>query len=167
MMNFIYLLKTFEIIQIIFIILLFIVAVSLHIVPKNYIWILKNKKGQSKVLKSGFHFILPFIFRVKSKVLISEQKGELYLSDVKTKDDVLVSFRIDYSYIITDVSLFSYEYDIANTIIEFIRGYVILIDLDSLSSENKILSDILYPKFKEELGYNGITLTKIMIYHEK
>lgn len=156
-----------EIIAFAIVIVLFFFSISIHYVPKNFLWVLKKKNKTLIVLKPGLHFIIPFTSKLVRKTPTDNLKGEIYLNDVTTKDGSNECFKVDYSYQISNISLYSYEFDLAEYIIDTLRNYIIYIDKDTLHNDSHRLSDIMLSLLKSNIGTNGYSLTKITIYHEK
>lgn len=155
-----------EIVAVILVIVLFFFSITMHIVPNGYIWIIGKKGKPHKFITPGIRFIFPFINKIIDKIPTFEQTKEIYLSDVITKDNSIESFKIDYSFQIMDYSRYSYEFDLSEIIVNCLKDYVILVDKETLTYDNKILSDQIYSLVKEEIVANGFYLTKITIYHE-
>lgn len=155
-----------EIIAIVIVVVLFFLSITIHYVPSNFIWIAQAKDKPSRVLRPGIHFLLPFVNKVISKIQLNEQKAEIYLNDVKTKDGTIERFKIDYSYTINP-NLFIYEYDLSEKIMASFREYIESIDQKTLYHENSIINDKIYFHVKEEIESKGYSITAITIYHEK
>lgn len=154
-----------EIIAIIIVIVLFFLSISIHYVPHDYIWISKRNHYPHKILKPGIHFLFPFVNKVVSKILSTEQKAEIYLNDIITKDGSIEHFKLDYSYTINP-DLFSYEYDLSEKLMSSFRDYIESIDKNTLTHENSIINDKIYFLVKEEIESKGYSITSITIYHE-
>lgn len=155
-----------EVTAYVIVIVLFLLSITIHLIPMNFLWVIKKKGNPYRVLKPGLHFVFPFIYRIIKKVSTEEQKGEIYLSDVITKDGFIECFKIDYSYLINNYDRYSYEFDLSDCIINSLRIYVDSIEKENLQNIN-LVSDKIYSHIKEVIEANGYSLTKITIYHEK
>ena len=158
---------TLEIIAFVIVIVLFFLSITIHYVPNNFIWIFKKKGKPYRILKPGIHFVFPFINKLVKKALIDEQKCEIYLTNVVTKDGSNECFKIDYSYIIKDINLYNYEFDLSDYIIISLRNYVVSVDIETLIYDLNLISNKIYAHIKEVIEANGYSITKITIYYEK
>ena len=73
------------IILLIFAIIIIIITSSIHIVPKNEVFLILRAKKDFLVLKEGLHFLIPFFSKIVKKFSLNEQQLHLSLTDVKIK----------------------------------------------------------------------------------
>jgi regulator of protease activity HflC (stomatin/prohibitin superfamily) len=156
--------QTLEITAVILVAILFVLAISIHYVPKDSFWQLKNKKGIT-VIYTGFHFIIPFYNKITYKGSTLTQTHELYLSQIQTADS-LIDFKIDYSFEVIDPIRYDKEINLDHEISNSLIEYVLTLDNKSLLCDNNTVSDRIYLHIKEIGNKNGLQITKITIYFE-
>ena len=156
--------RALEIIAIILVAILFLLAISIHYVPKDSFWLI-TKRNQKKVINTGFHFIVPFITKITNKVSSLTQTRELYLSQIQTADSLL-DFKIDYSYEVIDPIQYSEEINLDKEITKSLTEFVITMDIKSLLCDNNSVSDRIYLHINNIANNVGLHITKISIYFE-
>ncbi len=95
-------------IPIVILIILFLIASSVKVVPQAKSWVVERLGGYLTTWDVGVHFLIPFIDRVARKVTLKEQVADFPPQPVITKDNVTIEIDTVVYYQITDAKLYAY-----------------------------------------------------------
>ena len=99
---------TMIIVAVVLILVLYILASCIRIVPQAYAVVLERLGAYRATWSTGIHFKLPFIERVARKVNLKEQVVDFPPQPVITKDNVTMQIDTVVFFQITDPKLFAY-----------------------------------------------------------
>ena len=95
-------------ILILIIILLFIIAKTIRIVPQSYAYVVERIGAYNRTCNVGLHVLIPFLDRIANKVSLKEQVMDFAPQPVITKDNVTMQIDTVVYFQITDPKLFTY-----------------------------------------------------------
>jgi regulator of protease activity HflC (stomatin/prohibitin superfamily) len=136
------------ILAILVIILLALIASSFKIVPQAQAFVIEKLGSYHTTWETGFHFLIPFIYRISKRVNLKEQVFDFDPQPVITKDNVTMQIDTVVFFSITDPKLYTYGVDQPIFAIEkltatTLRNIIGEIDLDgTLTSRDVINSKI-------------------------
>ena len=93
---------------ILIIILLFIIAKTIRIVPQSYAYVVERIGAYNRTCNVGLHVSIPFLDRIANKVSLKEQVMDFAPQPVITKDNVTMQIDTVVYFQITDPKLFTY-----------------------------------------------------------
>lgn len=93
---------------ILIIILLFIIAKTIRIVPQSYAYVVERIGAYNRTCNVGLHVLIPFLDRIANKVSLKEQVMDFAPQPVITKDNVTMQIDTVVYFQITDPKLFTY-----------------------------------------------------------
>lgn len=113
-----------EIAGIVVVLILLFIAVGLRRVPYMGSWVIERRKQHRRTINTGVHYLIPFVDRVIAKIDLSDQMGEYFIKHIHTKDQIVLDCRLDITFQIFDVSLFTNQtidlYHILSESLEFV-----------------------------------------------
>lgn len=128
--------------------LLALVASSFKIVPQAQAFVIERLGSYHTTWQTGFHFLVPFVYRIAKRVNLKEQVFDFDPQPVITKDNVTMQIDTVVFFSITDPKLYTYGVDKPLFAIEkltatTLRNIIGEIDLDgTLTSRDVINSKI-------------------------
>ena len=90
------------------IVILFIIAFGIRIVPQGYVLVVERLGKYHNTLSPGFHVIIPVIDRAAKKVSLKEQVADFPPQDVITKDNVIMKIDTVVYFKVQDPRLYAY-----------------------------------------------------------
>jgi len=138
----------FLMLVIIAIVLLWLVATNVRIVPQATVYVLERLGAYFTTWETGLHFKIPFIDRVVKRVSLKEQVVDFDPQAVITKDNVTMQIDTVVFFQITDAKLFTYGVErplaaIENLTATTLRNIIGEMELDhTLTSRDVINSKI-------------------------
>lgn len=150
------------------VLIVFIVAKTIRIVPQGAEWVLEEFGRYAKTLKPGLHFVIPFYQGISNKVDMRERVVDIPSQDVITKDNVMVTADAVVFIQVVDASASTYEVSslenaIQNLCLTNVRTVVGSMDLDEvLSKRDEINAKLLMVIDNATDGW-GTKVTRIEI----
>ena len=93
---------------ILIIILLFIIAKTIRIVPQSYAYVVERIGAYNRTCNVGLHVLIPFLDRIANKVSLKEQVMDFAPQPDISKDNVTMQIDTVVYFQITDPKLFTY-----------------------------------------------------------
>lgn len=147
---------------------LFVIFLSLKIVPQTENWLVERMGRYSRTLSAGVHIVTPFIDRIAHKENILERQLPVKSVPSITKDNVQIEIKLAILYRVTDASRAWYRIKNIDQAIEtiitgIVRSTIGNSDLDDVQSNRRVLSDTIEAEIQHVTEEWGIVLTRVEI----
>ena len=147
---------------------LFVIFLSLKIVPQTENWLVERMGRYSRTLSAGVHIVTPFIDRIAHKENILERQLPVKSVPSITKDNVQIEIKLAILYRVTDASRAWYRVKNIDQAIEtiitgIVRSTIGNSDLDDVQSNRRVLSDTIEAEIQHVTEEWGIVLTRVEI----
>ena len=133
------------IVLILFLIVLWIVASCIRIVPQAQAYVVERLGAYQGTWAVGIHFKMPFLDRVAKKVILKEQVVDFAPQPVITKDNVTMQIDTVVFFQITDPKLFAYGVEnpimaIENLTATTLRNVIGEMELDQTLTSREVIN---------------------------
>ncbi|WP_045834575.1 SPFH domain-containing protein [Hyphomicrobium sp. 99] len=147
---------------------LFVIFLSLKIVPQTENWLVERMGRYSRTLGAGVHIVTPFFDRIAHKENILERQLPVKSVPSITKDNVQIEVKLAILYRVTDASRAWYRIKNIDQAIEtiitgIVRSTIGNSDLDDVQSNRRVLSDTIEAEIQHVTEEWGIVLTRVEI----
>lgn len=147
---------------------LFVIFLSLKIVPQTENWLVERMGRYSRTLGAGVHIVTPFFDRIAHKENILERQLPVKSVPSITKDNVQIEVKLAILYRVTDASRAWYRIKNIDQAIEtiitgIVRSTIGNSDLDEVQSNRRVLSDTIETEIQHVTEEWGIVLTRVEI----
>ncbi len=147
---------------------LFVIFLSLKIVPQTENWLVERMGKYSRTLNAGVHIVTPFIDRIAHKENILERQLPVKSVPSITRDNVQIEIKLAILYRVTDASRAWYRIKNIDQAIEtiitgIVRSTIGNSDLDDVQSNRRVLSDTIEAEIQHVTEEWGIVLTRVEI----
>lgn len=147
---------------------LFVIFLSLKIVPQTENWLVERMGRYSRTLSAGVHIVTPFVDRIAHKENILERQLPVKSVPSITKDNVQIEIKLAILYRVTDASRAWYRIKNIDQAIEtiitgIVRSTIGNSDLDDVQSNRRVLSDTIEAEIQHVTEEWGIVLTRVEI----
>jgi regulator of protease activity HflC (stomatin/prohibitin superfamily) len=135
-------------------------------VPQSKAYIVERFGIYNKTLKTGIHFVWPFIDRISRKLSLKEQILDLDPQPVITKDNVTMSVNAVVFYQITDPKLYTYGVEdvgraLSNLALTTLRNTIGELELDETLSSRDTINTKMRATLDEATDPWGIKVTRV------
>lgn len=153
---------------IIFIVLLLIIIRHIKIVPQAMAYVIERFGAFHDVWNTGFHFLIPFVDKVRAMVDLREKVMDIPPQPVITKDNVTVLVDAMLFYQFTDPKLLVYGVDqfdlaIANLTITTLRNYAGNCELDQILVAREDINNIVTASLDAATDRWGIKVIRVEV----
>lgn len=147
---------------------LFVIFLSLKIVPQTENWLVERMGRYNRTLSAGVHIVTPFFDRIAHKENILERQLPVKSVPSITKDNVQIEVKLAILYRVTDASRAWYRIKNIDQAIEtiitgIVRSTIGNSDLDDVQSNRRVLSDTIETEIQHVTEEWGIVLTRVEI----
>ena len=147
---------------------LFVIFLSLKIVPQTENWLVERMGRYDRTLSAGVHIVTPFFDRIAHKENILERQLPVKAVPSITKDNVQIEVKLAILYRVTDASRAWYRIKNIDQAIEtiitgIVRSTIGNSDLDDVQSNRRVLSDTIEAEIQHVTEEWGIVLTRVEI----
>lgn len=141
---------------------------SIVIVQQGYEYTVENLGKYTRLLKPGFHVLIPFIENIGAKISRKEQVLEVASQEVITKDNAMVTVNGVLFYQIQDAACAAYQvenldYAIMNLVMTNIRTVIGSMEIDELLSQRNIINQKLLSVVDVATVPWGVKVTRVEI----
>jgi regulator of protease activity HflC (stomatin/prohibitin superfamily) len=147
-------------------ILLFIVASCIRIVPQAYAYVVERLGGYQATWSVGIHVKMPLIDKVAKRVLLKEQVADFAPQPVITKDNVTMKIDTVVFFQITDPKLFTYGVErpmqaIENLTATSLRNIIGDLELDETLTSREVINAKMRVSLDEATDPWGIKVNRV------
>jgi len=147
---------------------LFVIFLSLKIVPQTENWLVERMGRYNRTLGAGVHIVTPFFDRIAHRENILERQLPVKSVPSITKDNVQIEVKLAILYRVTDASRAWYRIKNIDQAIEtiitgIVRSTIGNSDLDEVQSNRRVLSDTIETEIQHVTEEWGIVLTRVEI----
>ncbi|MBR2527761.1 MAG: paraslipin [Blautia sp.] len=151
---------------ILIILVLWIMASCVRVVPQAYSFVLERMGGYKATWDTGIHFKLPFIERVARKVNMKEQVVDFPPQPVITKDNVTMQIDTVIFFQITDAKLYTYGVEnpllaIENLSATTLRNIIGDMELDETLTSREVINTKMRASLDEATDPWGIKVNRV------
>lgn len=146
--------------------LLILIASSFKIVPQAQAYVIEKLGSYHTTWETGFHFLVPFIYRIAKKVNLKEQVFDFDPQPVITKDNVTMQIDTVVFFYITDPKLYTYGVEKPLFAIEkltatTLRNIIGEIDLDGTLTSRDVINSKVRAIIDDATDPWGIKVTRV------
>ena len=146
--------------------ILFILAISIKIVPQSYAYVVEKLGSYHTTLTSGVHWVWPIFFRIAAKISLKEQVKDYDPQPVITMDNVTMQIDTVVFFEITDPKLYTYGVENPTFALEkltatTLRNIIGSIELDQTLTSRDLINSKMTEILDEATDPWGIKVTRV------
>lgn len=141
---------------------------SLRIVPQQHVGIVERLGKYSRTLNAGFHFLIPFVDKIRKVQDLKMQQAEVPSQMVITKDNVQIKIDTIFFYTVIDAKTATYTihnfvHGVQNITAANIRQVVGKMDLDETLAARERISSELRTSLDEATEQWGVRIDRVEV----
>lgn len=153
---------------VIVLVLLFIVACGIRIIPQSKAYVIERLGAYNKTLHTGLNYVIPIIDRISNKVTLKEIVRDFAPQPVITKDNVTMQIDTVVYFQITDPKLYTYGVEnpisaIENLTATTLRNIIGDLELDETLTSRDIINSKMRSILDEATDPWGIKVNRVEV----